>query len=61
MGTVLVDSCPRCQGAIFLDGMNEVVCLICGNRDFHRLNILLKVRAYAQKSLNNKRKREKVA
>jgi len=56
MGEIFVKSCPRCEGAVFLDGINEAACLSCGNRNFPKVNLLLKIMKHAEKSLKRKRK-----
>jgi len=57
MGEVFLNTCPKCRGAVFLDETNEVVCLNCGNRDFHKINLLIKVMNQAKKSLSRKKSR----
>ena len=57
MGEVFLNTCPKCRGAVFLDETNEAVCLNCGNRDFHKINLLIKVMNQAKKSLSRKKSR----
>lgn len=56
MGEIFVKSCPKCEGTVYLDETNEAACLACGNRNFHKVNLLLKVMKHAEESLRDKRK-----
>ena len=54
MGAVYLNSCPKCEGAVVLDYEQEAVCLNCGNRNFHKVNLLIKIVEQAKKSLLTK-------
>jgi DNA-directed RNA polymerase subunit RPC12/RpoP len=54
VGEIYINACPRCKGAVLLDAEKEAVCLNCGNRRFHKANLLIKIVEQAKKSLVNK-------
>ena len=55
MGEIYLNSCPKCEGSVALDYEQEAVCLNCGNRNFHKVNLLLKIVEQAKKSLITKK------